>query len=284
MMSSLTSAVSGLDNFQEQMDVIGNNIANVDTTGFKAGVVDFADAFSNTLQAPTAGSSSTSAGSNPIQIGTGVTITGINNNWNQGSLSTTGIPSDLAVSGNGFFMVQDPTTSTQYATQAGDFNLNANGYLVTDTGEEVMGYSNSGLSTIGPIQINASQMPATSNPNATMSSYSIGATGQITVNLSDGTSFVCGQVLLQNFQNPGALVNQGNNLYSNTAEAGPLAAMGAPGSSGLGTIQSGALELSNVDLSTEMANLITAQRAFEANSKIVTTSDEILQDVVSMKH
>jgi flagellar hook protein FlgE len=266
------------------MDVIGNNIANVDTTGFKAGVVDFADAFSNILQAPTAGSSATSAGSNPIQIGTGVTVTGINSNWTQGALSTTGVASDLAISGNGFFMVQDPTTGAQYATQAGNFNLNSNGYLVTDTGEEVMGYSNTGLSTIGPIQINSSQMPSTSNPNATMSSYSIGASGQITVNLSDNTSFVCGQVLLQNFQNPGALVSQGNNLYSNMTEAGPLTAMGAPGSSGLGSIQSGALELSNVDLSTEMANLITAQRAFEANSKIVTTSDEILQDVVNMKH
>jgi flagellar hook protein FlgE len=283
MLSSLTSAVSGLDNFQEQMDVIGNNIANVDTTGFKAGVVDFADAFSNTLQGPTAASSN-SSGSNPVQIGTGVAITGINSNWTQGALSTTGVTSDLAISGNGFFMVQDPATGAQYATQAGNFTVNSNGYLITDTGEEVMGYSDSGLSTLGPIQINTTGMPATSSPTATVSSYSVGTSGQITVNLSDGTAFVRGQVLLQNFQNPGALVNQGNNLYSNMAEAGPLSAMGAPGSSGLGTIQSGALELSNVDLSTEMANLITAQRAFEANSKIVTTSDEILQDVVNMKH
>jgi flagellar hook protein FlgE len=283
MLSSLTSAVSGLDNFQEQMDVIGNNIANVDTTGFKAGVVDFADAFSNTLQGPTAASSN-SSGSNPVQIGTGVAITGINSNWTQGALSTTGVTSDLAISGNGFFMVQDPATGAQYATQAGNFTVNSNGYLITDTGEEVMGYSDSGLSTLGPIQINTTGMPATSSPTATVSSYSVGTSGQVTVNLSDGTAFVRGQVLLQNFQNPGALVNQGNNLYSNMAEAGPLSAMGAPGSSGLGTIQSGALELSNVDLSTEMANLITAQRAFEANSKIVTTSDEILQDVVNMKH
>jgi len=284
MMSSLTSAVSGLDSFQEQMDVIGNNIANVDTTGFKAGVVDFADAFSNTLQAPTAGNSTTSVSTNPIQVGTGVNITGINSNWTQGALNNTGIPSDLAISGNGFFMVQDPSTGAQYATQAGDFSLNASGYLVTDTGQEVMGYSNSALSTIGPIQINASQMPSTSNPNATMTSYSIGANGQVTVNLSDNTSFVCGQVLLQNFQNPGALVNEGNNLFSNMAEAGPLSAMGSPGSAGLGTVHSGALELSNVNLSTEMANLIVAQRAFEANSKIVTTSDEVLQDLVNMKH
>jgi flagellar hook protein FlgE len=283
MLSSLTSAVSGLDDFQDQMDVIGNNIANVDTTGFKAGVVDFADAFSNTLQAPTASTASTDSMSS-IQIGTGVEITGINNNWSQGALSTTGIPSDLAISGNGFFMVEDPLTGAQYATRAGDFNINASGYLVTDTGEEVLGYSNAGLSAIGPIKIDTTGMPATSSPTATVSSYSIGSTGQVTVNLSDGTSFVRGQVLLQEFEDPGALVSVGNNLYSNMSEAGPLAALTAPGSSGLGNIQSGALELSNVDLSTEMANLITAQRAFEANSKIVTTSDEILQDVVNLKH
>jgi len=283
MLSSLTSAVSGLEDFQQQMNVIGNNIANVDTTGFKAGVVDFADAFSNTLRAPS-GSSSTSSGSDSIQVGTGVAITGINSNWTQGALSTTGIPSDLGISGNGFFMVRDTVTSAQYATRAGDFTVDANGYLVTDTGERVQGYSDSGLSTLGDIKIDTTGMPATSSPTATVSSYAISGTGMVTVNLSDGTSFVRGQVLLQNFQDPGALINEGNNLYSNMAEAGPLAALTAPGSSGLGNVQSGALELSNVDLSNEMANLITAQRAFEANSKIVTTSDEVLQDLVNMKH
>ena len=101
--------------------------------------------------------------------------------------------------------------------------------------------------------------------------------------LSDGTTFTRGQVLLQNFQDPQALISQSGNLYSNQAAAGPLTAMSAPGSSGLGSIQSGALELSNVDLSSEMANLITAQRGFEANSKIVTTSDEVLQTLVNMK-
>src|ERR1700733_14740068 len=105
MLSSLTSAVSGLEDFQQQMNVIGNNIANVDTTGFKAGTVDFADAFSNTLRAPSGGTS-TSSGSDSVQVGTGVSITGINSNWTQGALSTTGIPSDLAISGNGFFMVR----------------------------------------------------------------------------------------------------------------------------------------------------------------------------------
>jgi flagellar hook protein FlgE len=283
MLSSLTSALSGLDDFQEQMDVIGNNIANVDTTGFKAGVVDFADAFSNTLQAPTGGTATTS-GSSAIQVGTGVDITAINSNWTQGALSTTGVPSDLAISGNGFFIVQDPVTQDQFATRAGDFQVNASGYLVTDSGEEVMGYSNAGLSTIGPIKIDTTGMPSTSAPGSSVTSFSVSGTGLITVNLSDGTSFVRGQVLMQNFEDPQSLVSVGNNLYTNMAAAGPLASLSAPGSSGLGSIQGGALELSNVDLSTEMANLITAQRAFEANSKIVTTSDEILQDVVNMKH
>jgi flagellar hook protein FlgE len=282
MLSSLTSAVSGLEDFQEQMDVIGNNIANVDTTGFKAGTVDFADAFSNTLQAPAAASGS-SNGSSSVQVGTGVEITGISSNWTQGALSTTGVPSDLAVSGNGFFMVEDPLTQDQFATRAGDFSVNSSGYLVTDTGEQVLGYSDAGLSTLGPIKIDTQGNPGT-DPNATVSSFAISGTGQLTVNLSDGTSFVRGQVLLQNFQDPSELVSVGNNLYTNMSNAGPLAAMAAPGSSGLGNIQSGALELSNVDLSNEMANLITAQRAFEANSKIVTTSDEVLQVVDNMKH
>jgi flagellar hook protein FlgE len=282
MLGSLTAAVSGLDDFQQEMNVLGNNIANVDTSGFKAGIVDFADAFSNVLQAPTA-STGTTSGSASIQVGSGVTITGINSNWSQGVLSTTGVPSDLAISGNGFFMVRDTVTNAQYATRAGNFSVDSNGYLMTDTGERVQGYSDAGLSALGDIKIDVTGAPATAAPGATVSSFSINNNGVVMVTLSDGTTFARGQVLLQNFQDPNALVNEGNNLFSNTAEAGPLAALTAPGAAGLGTVKSGALELSNVDLSNEMANLITAQRAFEANSKIITTSDEVLQTLVNMK-
>jgi flagellar hook protein FlgE len=283
LLTSLSTAVSGLDSFQDDMDVIGNNIANVNTTGFKAADVDFADAFSETLRAPGAGTSTTS-GASSVTIGTGVTISGINNNWTQGALNTTGVPTDVAINGNGFFIVRDTVSNAQYATRAGDFSLDANGYLMSDTGERVQGFSDAGLTTVGDIKIDTTGIPATSNPAATVQSFSINGQGQITVNLSDGTSFVRGQILMQNFQDPNELTNQGNNLYSNLAAAGPLAALTAPGSAGLGTIQAGALESSNVDLSAEMANLITAQRAFEANSKIVTASDEILQTVVNMKH
>jgi flagellar hook protein FlgE len=273
MLTSLSAAVSGLDSFQQEMDVIGNNIANINTTGFKDGVVQAADSFSDSLAAATA---------NPIQVGTGVYNQAITNNWSEGAISSTGVSTDLAISGNGFFVVSDPTTSTQYVTQDGAFSVDANGYLVTQGGQRVQGYNNTGLSTIGSIQINASQAPSTAAPGATVASYAINGQGDVNITLSDGTTFTAGQVLLQNFQDPQALISQSGNLYTNQANAGPLTAMAAPGSSGTGAIQSGALELSNVDLSAEMANLITAQRGFEANSKIVTTSDQILQTVVNM--
>src|ERR1700677_3753442 len=127
MLSSLTSGVSGLDSFQEQMDIIGNNIANLNTTGFKAATVDFSDTFSNVLNAPSGGSSSTS-GTDPLQVGTGVSITSIANNWTQGAVSSTGIASDLAISGNGFFTVKDPTTGNTFVTRDGTFSIDANGY------------------------------------------------------------------------------------------------------------------------------------------------------------
>ena len=273
MLSSLSAGVSGLENFQEQMDVIGNNIANINTTAFKAGSVDFAEAFSNTLQ----GAGTTTPA---VQVGTGSTIGGIDSNWATGGQTNTGVASNLDISGNGngFFEVVDPVTKASYVTQDGTFTVNASGKLVTANGDYVQGYTDSSLSTIGNISIAS---PDSTNP---MVSYNIDSQGTITMTLADGTTAVAGQVLLQNFAAPQMLVSEGNNLYSNMAAAGPTTAtLAAPGSNGLGTIQSGAVEGSNVDLSNEMANLITAQRAFEANSKIVTTCNEVLQTVVNMK-
>jgi flagellar hook protein FlgE len=274
MLTSLSSAVTGLDSFQQDMDVIGNNIANINTNGFKAGIVNFSDTFSDTLQ----------SASGSVQVGTGVSIQSTSNNWTQGAVNATGINTDLAISGNGFFVVQDPTTNAQYVTQDGSFSVNSSGYLVTAGGQQVQGYNTAALSGIGSIKIDATGAPSTAAPGATVSSFAINAQGQVNVTLSDGTTFTRGQVLLQNFQDPQALINQSGNLYSNQANAGPMTATpSAPGSNGLGQIQSGYVEISNVDLSAEMANLITAQRGFEANSKIVTTSDEVLQTLVNMK-
>jgi flagellar hook protein FlgE len=274
MLSSLSAGVSGLENFQEQMDVIGNNIANLNTTGFKAGIVNFSDALSDTLQ----GVGTTTPAE---QVGTGVQISSIGNNWSLGAISTTGVSTDLAITGNsgGYFEVVDPTTSnTSYLTQDGSFSLNSSGYLVTSNGDFVQGM-NSQTGALGNIQVTTD--PA--KTGVSMTSYTIDSTGQIEVAQSDGTTYISGQVMLQNVTDPQMMVNVGNNLYSNWQNAGPNTALGAPGSSGMGTIQSGALESSNVDLSNEMANLITAQQAFDASSKMITTSNEVLQTVVNMK-
>lgn len=282
MLRSLNSGVSGLRQFQSEMDVIGNNIANSNTVGFKSARADFADALSQTLQAPSSGD-----GTVGMQVGSGVAISAIRNLFGQGTPTRTGVQTDLAVAGEGFFVVKDAGNGQEYATRAGDFRVNENGYLVTNTGLRVQGFSDAALTTRGDILIDGTGRPATSNPAATVLGFGIDQNGKVTVRLSDNTEFVRGQILLQSFQNPQALLKEGNSLYSNIAGAGPLGGAtpqaAAAGTSGLGKIQSGMLELSNVDLTNEFANLITTQRGFQASARVITTSDELLQELVNLK-
>lgn len=274
MLRSLTSAISGMRTYQTQMDVIGNNIANVNTIGFKGSRVDFADSFSQTLRESSA-SNGTAPGTSSVQIGTGITAEAIKNVYGQGALSRTGVNTDIAVEGDGFFVVYDSVTDETLVTRAGDFRLDADGYLVTNSGQYVQGDSD-GAGAYGNIQITA---PA----GLDMSSYSISGTGEIKVKLKDGTEVLRGQILLQNFSDPQGLVKRGNNLYSGLDAAGRLAAPAKPGEQGVGKLQVGVLELSNVDLATEFSTMITAQRAFQATARIITTSDEMLQELVNLK-
>jgi flagellar hook protein FlgE len=283
-----------MQQFQQELDVIGNNISNVNTTGFKSARVDFEDAFSQTIQAssPGTGNSSGVAG---MQIGSGVATGAIRNEFTQGAVSRTGVQTDLAVSGNGFFIVRDPISGGEYATRAGDFRIDANGFLITNRGFRVQGFNNTGvdqtdLNTVGDILIDMGTPPANlktpPDPNATIASFSIDNQGVISVRLSDGTQYLRGQVLLQNFSDPQELMKEGGNLYSGLANAGPVGSGGVPqppGTGGLGRIQSGALELSNVDLASEFSSMITTQRAFQASARVITTSDEILQELVNLK-
>jgi flagellar hook protein FlgE len=198
-------------------------------------------------------------------------------------VASTDVPTDLFLSGDGFFLARDATSNAEYVTRAGDFRLDETGRLITNHGLRVQGYTDGGLGTVGDLTIDATGAPATAAAGATMSSFSIDREGKINVRLSDGTDFVRGQVLLQNFRDPGSLVKEGENLYSGMGAAGPLAAPSAPGSNGLGRIEAGALEMSNVDLAKEFAGLITTQRAFQASARIITTSDEMLQELVNLK-
>lgn len=287
MLRSLTSAISGLQSFQQRLDVIGNNIANVNTPGFKSARVGLSDSFSQTLRSSSAGTGGAS-GVPAMQIGLGVGIQSIANLYTQGALSRTGVGTDLAITSNGFFVVKDPISSIEYVTRAGDFSRDDSGFLVTNAGMRVQGFDDSALTNIGDILIDTTGMPATSNPTATMVSFAIDGEGKVNVNLSDGTQFVRAQLLLQNFSTPQGLMKEGNNLFSGIGAAGPLGGSvnptpAAAGTNGLGKIQAGALELSNVDLATEFTSLITTQRAYQANARVITTSDEMLQELVNLK-
>lgn len=287
MIRSLNSGVSGIQQFQEKMDVIGNNIANVNTTGFKSARVDFADAFNDTLRESSAGNGTTS-GTPALQIGSGVTTTAIRNIYTQGAVTRTGYQTDLAVSGDGFFVVRDPVSNETFVTRAGNFRVDSNNFLVTDSGMRVQGFTDPAMTTRGDLVIDSSQRPSTVSPTATMTAFSIDLEGRVNIKMSDGSEFARGQVLLQRFSDPQSLRKEGQNLYSGIGSAGPLGGSSspqaeAPGSNGLGRIESGALELSNVDLAGEFTNMITTQRAFQASARIITTSDEMLQELVNLK-
>jgi flagellar hook protein FlgE len=269
----MDSGVSALDQFQQQLNVIGNNIANVDTVGFKSANVEFADALSQTVGSNSAGVE---------QVGTGVTTSSIADQFTQGSITSTGVESNMAINGNGFFLVKDPTSGEEYVTRDGNFTVNSSGYLVTSSGMYVQGYTDSTDTTIGNIQVTNANAPG--GDTSAVQSYTFDSSGNLNIELADGTTYNGGQVLLQNFTSPSQLQSVGDNLYTGMANAGPLAAPVAPSSNGLGSIVNSSLEMSNVDLATQLTSLITTQRAYEANAKVITTSDEILQDLVNLGH
>jgi flagellar hook protein FlgE len=287
MLSSLNSGVAGIRNFQAKLDVIGNNIANSNTIAYKGASTTFADAFSQTLQG-----GSVAGGS--LQVGSGVVTSAIKTDFTRGSYQKTGKNTDLYIDGDdGFFTVKD-NEGRVFATRAGDFSLK-DGYLVTNQGYKLQGYTDQvpiggAMSTLGDIRVvdDPANRPAGITPppaaGATYANFNIDAMGKVTIHLSDGSTYNSGQVLLQKFQSPSLLKKEGSNLYSNVQEAGPLTDSAVPGTNGTGTLISGQLELSNVDLASEFAELITTQRGFQANARIITTSDEVLQEVVNLKH
>lgn len=283
LIGTMGSGVSALRTFMKGLEVIGDNIANVNTTAYKASEAKYADSFSNILQRSSP--SSASSGNVPTMgVGNGVVLSAINTNFNQGSLASTGKGTDLGISGNGFFRVKNSLDSSEYATRAGDFRWDDQGFLVTAKGYRVQGATGAALGTVGDIQL------ATPPVGAERQSVSIDKTGKVIEFYSDGTSVTSNQVLLQNYTDPSALVREGDNLYSGMLAAGPTGGSttlsvtaNIPGASGLGTIQSGTLELSNVDLTDQFANLITTQRSFQAGSRLVTVSDSVLEDIVNLK-
>lgn len=325
LIGSLTSGVSALISFEKGMEVIGNNIANVNTTGFKTTRMQYADAFSNILQASTPPPASGNGSNTPAkQIGTGVQINSITSDFAQGTLTTTGSKTDIGISGPGFFRVRDSGNGFEYVTRAGNFRLDETGYLVTTDGFRVQGL-NDGNTTydatvvggtltftqtaippvaLGDIKIDFGVTVGNGLTNSTggaytdaqieaaapkMQAYTVDNQGNVIISLTNGEIVTRGKVLIQNFRDPNALVREGKNLFGNLTAAGPIGGVGlsaannTPGLGGLGKLEIGTLELSNVDLSSEFANLIVTQRSFQAGSRIITVSDTMLEEIINLK-
>ncbi|QPC46350.1 flagellar hook protein FlgE [Mangrovibacillus cuniculi] len=397
MLRSMYSGISGMKNFQTKLDVIGNNIANVNTYGFKKGRVTFKDTMNQTISGASA-ATDTRGGKNPMQVGLGSTLASIDTIDTQGSLQTTGRSLDLALNGDGYFVVRQGNQDVY--TRAGNFYLDNEGTLVNSDGLKLQAYAvdQSGVraNNYGDVTVNVNAVmsptrtttatvegtlsdvaapnskyvqqievvradgtplkvditftkntaarewsingtsssgniatplptitfdattrqatpnttnitiggetfalnmanltsPAGNNQNTaiintdgnlegSIESFNIGAGGEINGVYSNGLVRTLGVLAIAKFSNPAGLTRAGGNNFQQSINSG-VANTGIPGE-GRGTIAAGALEMSNVDLSEEFTEMITAQRGFQANTRIITTSDEILQELVNLK-
>jgi flagellar hook protein FlgE len=272
MLRSLYSGISGMRGFQIKLDVIGNNIANVNTVGFKADRVMFQDILSQTISGVSAPTDER-GGKNAKQVGLGVTVGAIDTIHTPGSAMTTNVVTDVRIDGDGFFAVSpNADVDTAYLTRAGNFSLDAARNLVTVDGMFVLD-SDGGIITLDEEVI----------------AFSIALDGEIIAVNADGTSAGLDiRIGVVKVTNPAGLEKIGGNLYRGTPNADPelpldLIGLANNNETGTGVIISGQLEMSNVDLTSEFTEMIVAQRGFQANSRIITTSDEILQEVVNLK-
>jgi flagellar basal-body rod protein FlgG len=254
------SAATGMEAQQLNLNTIANNLANVNTAGFKRSKIEFQDLL---YQKPTRASGADSGGGNlvptGVEVGNGTRVASTAKVFTQGQLTSTGEKLDIAIQGEGFFEVQKPDGTVGY-TRDGSFKLNAQGQVVTIDGLPV-------LSGFQPIPSNAG-------------SVSISENGEVTVQTPSGAQNF--RVSLTRFANPSGLQSMGGNIYNETAASG-APEIGSPGEQGFGSTMQGYKESSNVNIVEEMVNLIVAQRAYEINSKAIQTSDEMLQNVAQMK-
>ena len=255
MIPSLYIAKTGLDAQQTNMDVIANNLANVSTNGFKRQRAVFEDLLYQTIRQPGAQSSEQTNLPSGLQIGTGVRPVSTERLFSQGNLSQTSNSKDIAVKGEGFFQVQLPDGTTAY-TRDGSFQVDQNGQLVTSSGYQVI--------------------PAITIP-ANALSMTVGRDGIVSVTTQGQTAAQqVGQLTLSTFINNSGLESMGENLYQETQSSG-APTESTPGLNGAGLLYQGYVETSNVNVAEELVNMIQTQRAYEINSKAVSTSDEMLQ-------
>ena len=261
MMRALYTAATGMIAQQTQIDTTSNNISNVNTIGYKKQRAEFADLMYQTMTYAGTSTSGTSISPTGIEVGLGVRPTAIAKQFTQGNFKETGNSLDMAITGNGFFQIQLPDGTTGY-TRNGSFKLDADGNIVNSDGYQLI-------------------------PNVTVpadaTQINISVDGIVTVLQAGNTATTqIGQIELANFINPAGLHSLGDNNFINTTASGD-AIVSNPGLNGLGQVRQQFVEMSNVQLVDEMTDLITGQRAYEANSKAITTSDQMLQTVNALK-
>lgn len=261
---TLYTAATGMEALQTKLDVIANNLANVNTTGFKKGRANFEDLFYRNEVMPGAEDSAGNPTATGTLIGLGTRVASVQTDYNQGAFQLTNRDLDLAIEGKGFFQVTDPSGEIVY-TRAGYMSVNANGQLV-------MGSANTGRVLEPQITFPADT-----------TGISISAEGVVSVRQAGSQDLQqVGTINLAIFQNPEGLLKLGENLYAQTDASGQ-AVVDLPGQNGIGFIRQGVLEASNVEPVQELIDLITTQRSFELNSQTVQAGDEILQLIANLR-
>lgn len=278
MLRSLFSGISGLRANQTMLDVTGNNIANANTVGFKATTTVFQDTLSQVMRGATGGDAAT-GGTNPVQVGLGVQVAATRGNFNQGSAQTTGSTTDLMIQGDGMFVLG--SGGERVYTRAGAFTWDKQGNLVAPSGKKVQGYA-PGDAGGTLIDVNLKALTATLPAGVEMTSYSIGSDGVVRGTFSDDVQRDVATVAVANFTNVAGLERVGETAFRASANSG-AAELGVAGQGSRGDLMGGTLEMSNVDLSAEFTNLILAQRGFQASSRVITTSDQVLEELVNIK-
>ena len=297
MMAGMYAAISGLDANQAMLDETANDLANVNTVGYKAASVTFADSLTQVMHGASS-PTSTNGGSNPLQIGLGVEVQATINEMTEGSFQTTNDPLDVAIEGPGFLRVGPGTPKEAELTaetpkevkytRAGDLTTDAQGYLTTQSGEYVVGRnaevateSESGDTYKAGKEETYILIPPGSSNVSIGEDGSVSYTDENSESKEFGKRVTAGYLSLATFANEDGLERLGGSLWAATANSGtPL--VGTPDTSGFGSTIGGELEMSNVDLAGEMTNMITAERGYQANSRTITVADEMLNTLVSM--
>jgi len=261
---TLYTAATGMEALETKLDVIANNMANVNTTGFKKDRANFEDLFYRQHRLPGAQDADGNRTSTGIDVGLGVRVSSMQADFDQGAFQTTENQLDFAIEGNGFFQVTNPDGGQLY-TRAGNFGVNADGDLV-------LGSAHQGWLVEPNINIPEEAISVT-----------VSADGLVSYNVSGQTALTqAGQLQLATFINPDGLLKLGDNLFQETESSG-AGQLNNPGTQGVGSVRQGFLEASNVEPVTELIDLITTQRAFELNSQVVQAGDQIMQIVANLR-